>query len=298
MKKLILNPYAALIIGVISVSTSAVIVKVITAPAPVIAFYRMLFAVLFISPIFLIKNVKEMALMSKREWIYSIGAGIFLAFHFILWFESLQYTSVASSVVFVSLQPLFAFVGTMVFFQERITFKAFMTGLLAIIGSFIISIGDLRLNGSALLGDILAIFACIMVTAYLLLGQYTRKRLAVITYTFVVYGVSTITLFIYVVLLGYPLLQYPTADWYYFLLLAIVPTLLGHSLFNWTLKWLSTATVSIGILFEPVGASILAYFILGEQVIWTQVIGGAIIIFAIAYFIVESNARRFGKSIK
>ncbi|WP_214480944.1 DMT family transporter [Bacillus sp. SM2101] len=298
MKKLILNPYAALIIGVISVSTSAVIVKVITAPAPVIAFYRMLFAVLFISPIFLIKNVKEMALMSKREWIYSIGAGIFLAFHFILWFESLQYTSVASSVVFVSLQPLFAFVGTMVFFQERITFKAFMTGLLAIIGSFIISIGDLRLNSSALLGDILAIFACVMVTAYLLLGQYTRKRLAVITYTFVVYGVSTITLFIYVVLLGYPLLQYPTADWYYFLLLAIVPTLLGHSLFNWTLKWLSTATVSIGILFEPVGASILAYFILGEQVIWTQVIGGAIIIFAIAYFIVESNARRFGKSIK
>ncbi|MDX8360935.1 DMT family transporter [Cytobacillus sp. IB215316] len=298
MKKLILNPYAALIIGVISVSTSAVIVKVITAPAPVIAFYRMLFAVLFISPIFLIKNMKEMALMSKREWIYSIGAGIFLAFHFILWFESLQYTSVASSVVFVSLQPLFAFVGTMVFFQERITFKAFMTGLLAIIGSFIISIGDLRLNGSALLGDILAIFACVMVTAYLLLGQYTRKRLAVITYTFVVYGVSTITLFIYVVLLGYPLLQYPTADWYYFLLLAIVPTLLGHSLFNWTLKWLSTATVSIGILFEPVGASILAYFILGEQVIWTQVIGGAIIIFAIAYFIVESNARRFGKSIK
>ncbi|MGM7684878.1 DMT family transporter [Cytobacillus sp. Hm23] len=298
MKKLILNPYAALIIGVISVSTSAVIVKVITAPAPVIAFYRMLFAVLFISPIFLMKNVKEMVLMSKREWIYSIGAGIFLAFHFILWFESLQYTSVASSVVFVSLQPLFAFVGTMVFFQERITFKAFMTGLLAIIGSFIISIGDFRLNGSALLGDILAIFACVMVTAYLLLGQYTRKRLAVITYTFVVYGVSTITLFIYVVLLGYPLLQYPTTDWYYFLLLAIVPTLLGHSLFNWTLKWLSTATVSIGILFEPVGASILAYFILGEQLIWTQIIGGAVIIFAIGLFIVESNARRFEKSIK
>ncbi|MDX8365863.1 DMT family transporter [Cytobacillus sp. IB215665] len=298
MKKIILNPYAALIIGVISVSTSAVIVKVITAPAPVIAFYRMLFAVLFISPIFLMKNVKEMALMSKREWIYSVGAGIFLAFHFILWFESLQYTSVASSVVFVSLQPLFAFVGTMVFFQERITFKAFMTGLLAIIGSFIISIGDFRLSDSALLGDILAIFACVMVTAYLLLGQYTRKRLAVITYTFVVYGVSTITLFIYVLLLGYPLLQYPTTDWYYFLFLAIVPTLLGHSLFNWTLKWLSTATVSIGILFEPVGASILAYFILGEQVIWTQILGGAIIIVAIAFFIVESNAKRFEKSIK
>ena len=93
------NPYAVLAIGVISVSTSAILVKVSTAPSGVIAFYRMFFSVLFMLPVFLIKYVPELRLITRRDWIFSIAAGVFLAFHFILWFESLNYTSVASSTV-------------------------------------------------------------------------------------------------------------------------------------------------------------------------------------------------------
>ena len=117
------NPYIPIMIGVISVAFSAIFVKMATADAGVIAFYRMLFSVLLMLPIFLLKYRREVLVLSKRDWIFSIIAGIFLAFHFIFWFESLNYTSVASSTVLVTLQPIFAFAGTYFFFKEKLAFS-------------------------------------------------------------------------------------------------------------------------------------------------------------------------------
>jgi drug/metabolite transporter (DMT)-like permease len=287
-----INPYVALAIGVISVSTSAILVKVSSAPSGVIAFYRLLFSVLFMLPVFLIKYVPELRLITRRDWVYSLVAGVFLAFHFILWFESLNYTSVASSTVLVTLQPLFAFAGTYFFFKEKFTWKAILSGLLAIGGSVIISWGDFKISGSALFGDILALIACALVTAYLMFGQAVRKRLSLITYTFVVYSISTVTLLLYVLIVQEPLLPYATSDWVYFILLALIPTLLGHTLFNWSLKWLSTSTISMAILFEPVGAAVLAYYLLQESVVWTQVLGGAIVIGGISLFLLDERRLR------
>jgi drug/metabolite transporter (DMT)-like permease len=283
------NPYLALAIGVISVSTSAILVKVSSAPSGVIAFYRLLFSVLIMLPVFLLKYVTELRNITRLDWFYSIVAGVFLAFHFILWFESLNYTSVASSTVLVTLQPLFAFIGTYIFFKEKFTIKALLCGGLAIAGSVIISWGDFRISGSALLGDILALIACALITAYLMFGQTVRKRVSLITYTFVVYSISTITLFAYVLFLEQPLAPYPFSDWVYFALLAIVPTLLGHSLFNWSVKWLSTSTISMAILLEPVGATILAYYLLDENILLTQLLGGTIIIGALTLFLLEGK---------
>lgn len=114
-----INPYIPILIGVISVSLSAIFVKLANAEAGIIAFYRMLFSVLIMAPLFFWKYTKELQQLSKRDWLFSSIAGIFLAFHFILWFESLNYTSVASSTVLVTLQPLFAFVGTYFFSLKR-----------------------------------------------------------------------------------------------------------------------------------------------------------------------------------
>lgn len=225
--------------------------------------------------------------LSKKDWIYSSIAGVFLAFHFILWFESLNYTSVASSVVLVTLQPLFAFIGTFLFFKEKVSIVAIISGLIAITGSVIISWGDFKVSGIALLGDVLALAACAMITAYLLFGQGIRKRHSLTLYTFIVYGISSITLLAYCLLLQYPLSPYPQEDWIYFLLLAIIPTLLGHSLFNWSLKWVSTNTISIMILFEPVGSIILAYYLLGEKMILSQMIGGTVILIGIIFYVFE-----------
>lgn len=286
------NPYAVLAIGVISVSTSAILVKVSTAPSGVIAFYRMFFSVLFMLPVFLIKYVPELRLITRRDWIFSIAAGVFLAFHFILWFESLNYTTVASSTVLVTLQPLFAFIGTYFFFKEKFSWKAILSGLVAVIGSVIISWGDFKISGSALFGDMLALIACALVTAYLMFGQSVRKRLSLVTYTFVVYSISSITLFIYVLIRQEPLVPYGTSDWVYFILLALIPNLLGHTLFNWSLKWLSTSTISMAILFEPVGAAILAYYLLQEAVVWTQALGGAIVIGGVSLFLLDERRIR------
>ncbi len=280
-------PYVAIAIGVISVSLSAIFVKLSSAESAVIAFYRMLFSVLIMSPVFLLKYKSELKLLQKRDWLFSIVAGVFLAFHFILWFDSLNYTSVASSTVLVTLQPIFAFIGTYLFFKEKVAFQSIVAVIVAISGSLLISWGDFRVSGAALYGDGLALIACAFITGYLLFGQDVRKRLSLMTYTMVVYSVSTITLFFYVLFMGQSFGPYESTDWLLFVMLAIVPNLLGHTLFNWSLKWVSTNAISIAILFEPVGAAILAFFIFNEKLILSQVIGGIIVILGILMFVLD-----------
>ena len=280
-------PYVAIAIGVISVSLSAIFVKMSSAESAVIAFYRMLFSVLIMSPIFLLKYKSELKLLQKKDWLFSIIAGVFLAFHFIIWFESLNYTSVASSTVLVTLQPIFAFIGTYLFFKEKVAFQSIVAVIVAIGGSLLISWGDFRVSGDALYGDILALIACAFITGYLLFGQDVRKRLSLMTYTMVVYSVSTITLFFYVLFMGQSFGPYESNEWFWFVLLAIIPNLLGHTLFNWSLKWVSTNTISIAILFEPVGAAVLAFFIFHENLILSQVIGGIIVILGILMFVLD-----------
>src|SRR5699024_8951515 len=234
------NPYFAVVIGVTAVSTSAVLVKLADqAPAAIIANYRLLLAVLIMAPYVLLKNRDEFRFIQKKDWIFSALGGIFLAFHFIVWFESLNYTSVASSVVLVTLQPIFAFLGTYFFFQERFSYGAIISMIIALLGSVIISWGDFQLSGVALFGDMLALLGAVLVTAYFLMGQQVRKRLSLMTYTFIVYGISSMTLILYNLIAGNAFFGYPADNWLAFLALAIFPTFFGHTLFNWALKWLS-----------------------------------------------------------
>lgn len=287
MNKPLIHPYIPIAIGVLTVGLSAIFVKLATADAGVIAFYRMFFSAVIMLPLFLISYRSELTTLTKREWLFTASSGIFLAIHFILWFESLNYTSVASSTVLVTLQPVFALAGTALFFKEIITGKMLTAVLVALTGSFIISWGDFQVSGAALFGDILALLACAFVTAYLLIGQNVRKRISLVTYTFLVYSVSSVALFIYVLVIQEPFFGYPSSDWGWFLALAILPNLLGHTLFNWAVKWVSTNVVSIAILFEPVLASIAAYFVLHEKITTLQLIGAIVVLTGILLFIID-----------
>ena len=287
MEKPAIHPYIPITVGVFSVALSAIFVKMTSADSGVTAFYRMLFSILIMSPVFFLKYTHEIKKLSKRDWAFTTIAGVFLAFHFILWFESLNYTSVASSTVLVTLQPLFAFAGTYFFFKEKLSIKTLVAGAVAISGSVMIGYGDFKVSGSALYGDLLALIACALITAYLLFGQDVRKRLSLVTYTFVVYGISTITLFFYILFKGESFGPYPASEWMWFLLLALIPNLLGHTLFNWALKWVSTNVISIAILFEPIGAAILAYFILGEYLSVSQIVGGSVVLAGITLFVAD-----------
>jgi drug/metabolite transporter (DMT)-like permease len=294
MEKPKINPYIPIIIGVISVSLSAILVKLSNAESGVIAFYRMLFSVLIMSPIFFMKYKSELKQLNRKEWMFTSIAGIFLAFHFILWFESLNYTSVASSTVLVTLQPVFALAGTYLFFKEAISLKAIVATIVAIGGSVLIAWGDFKVSGDAFYGDILALIACALVTGYFLFGQEVRKQLSLITYSMVVYSVSTIVLFAYVLFAGQSFVPYDSTEWILFLLLAVVPNLLGHNLFNWAIKYVSTNIISISILFEPIGAAILAYFIFNEYLSSSQIIGGVVVIVGITMFVLDfKNIKKF-----
>ncbi|WP_394220086.1 DMT family transporter [Halobacillus trueperi] len=289
MEKPPVQPYMILFIGVLSISTSAIFVKLAgDAPAAMIAFYRLAIAVGIMAPYVLWKHFDEIKQTNKKDWVLAILSGVFLAFHFILWFESLVYTTVASSVVLVALQPVFAFMGTYLFFKERFTMGAILSLVITLTGSVIIGWGDFQISGTALFGDLLALLGAITVTGYFLLGQNLRKRQSIMTYTFIAYGMAAATLLLYNLTLGYSFTGYDRDQWLIFLGLAIIPTFFGHTLFNWTLKWLSTSTISMAVLVEPIGASILAYWILDEVITWTQWLGGSIVIFGLMMFILST----------
>lgn len=298
MEKPSFPPYLALVIGVVAVSTSAIFVKLASAPPAIIATYRLIFSVLLTLPFLLFtKGVfQEIRSLQWKQWGWGLLSGAFLASHFVLWFESLNYTSVASSTVLVTLQPLFAFIGGYFFFKERVSGIGILGGLLAIGGSFVIGWGDFQVGGKALFGDILALLGALTVTAYWLIGQHIRRDVSMLTYTLLVYSTSSLFLLLYDGLMGYPLYGYPASDWGWFFCLALIPTLLGHTIFNWVIKWLNTSTISMSILGEPIGTAILAYFILGEIVTLPQYIGGAIILAGI-YLFIRFNSTSKGETI-
>ncbi|MBU6081670.1 MULTISPECIES: DMT family transporter [Allobacillus] len=292
MKDNKLGPYLAVAIGVLAVSTSAIFVRLADAPPSIIAFYRLLLAVVMMLPLILWKYRDEFIKITKQDWLYTAAAGVFLAFHFIFWFESLELTSVASSTVLVTTQPIFAFIGTYIFFKERFTSGAVFSMLIALTGSFIISWGDFQISGMALFGNFLALMGAVTITGYFLFGQNVRQRLSLATYTFIVYGFTTVTLLIYNMITRESFTGYSDETWIYFFVLAIIPTFFGHTLFNWALKWVSASTVTMGILFEPIGASVLAYFVLNELVTWSQFLGGSIVLFGLALFIFSTTKKK------
>lgn len=283
--------YLLLFAGVFALSTSAIFVKLSSAPAPIIATYRMMFSTFILLPtlFFRTETFKEIQSLTRKQWLLGSLSGAFLALHYGLWFESLRFTSVASSTVFVTLQPLFAFIGGYFFFGEKLKGFALGGGILAIIGSFIIGLGDFNIGGAALFGDILALLGAVTITIYFFIGQHLRKVLSLVPYVLVAYSTSALFLLIYSLALGYPLTGYPASDWLCFLGLAFISTILGQTIFNWLIKWINTSTISMSILGEPIGTCILAYFIFGEVVTMQQLIGSGIIFSGIFLFLTHNQ---------
>ncbi|MBX9975119.1 DMT family transporter [Cytobacillus firmus] len=233
------------------------------------------------------KNRQELRLLSKKQWGLGLLSGIFLAAHYVLWFESLNYTSVASSTVIVTLQPLFSMVGGYFLFKERFSKGAIIGCLVAIAGSIVIGWKDFQISGQALFGDI--IIAAGIITAYFFIGQHVRKRLSLIPYSVISYGSSTLLLGVFAFSQQTPFFNYSVQTWWSFIGLAFIATILGQTIFNWLLKWLSTSIISMSILGEIIGTCILAYFILDEVISLQQGMGIALILIGLALFILQQR---------
>lgn len=282
--KILLN--CLLFFGVSAISTSAIFVKLSMAPAAIIAAYRLFFATLIIAPGLLFNRNywQEIKILTPKQWIFGILSGFSLAIHYILWFESLRFTSIASSTVLVTMQPLFAFIGSYFWFGERLRGWGVLGGFLSIVGSMVIGWGDFQIGGTALFGDMLALLGAATITIYFFIGQHLRKRLSLVTYALISYLSSSLFLFGYSLILKYPLMAYSKADWLWFFCLALISTIMGQTILNWLIKWVSTSTISMSILGEPVGTCLLAYFVLGQLVTLQQVMGSIIILTGIFIF--------------
>ncbi len=281
-----IRSYAVLMLGVAALSTSAIFVKLADAPSSVTAFYRLLFTALALAPFLLLDREKRgrlRALRSRQAGLIVL-AGLLLAVHYVMWFESLRYTSVSSSTVLVALQPLFSLVFSFLFLREKPRKSAVIGCLIAIVGSAVIGWGDFQVSVGALLGDLLALAAAGVISLYFLIGQVIRRDLDAITYSVPGYLSSAAFLLAYTLVKGDRLTGYPAATWGAFLGLAFLSTIGGQFLFNLLLKNISATAVTMGILGEPVGTCILAYFILGERIAPRQFLGIAVILLGLSLF--------------
>jgi drug/metabolite transporter (DMT)-like permease len=283
--------YLALFFGVFALSTSAIFVKLAEAPSSITAFYRLFFAALILSPFLFFdkRNRQELFSLSKKQLGFGLLSGLFLAIHYVLWFESLNYTSVASSTVIVTLQPLFSISGGYFLFKEHFSKGAIFGCFIAIIGCFIIGWGDFQVSSQALFGDLLAFIAAGIITAYFFIGQYLRKNLSLVPYSIIGYASSAFFLAIYACSQQVSFVNYSLQTWWSFIGLAVIATIFGQTIFNWLLKWLSTSVVSMSILGETIGTCILAYLILDEVISLQQGIGIAFILAGLAVFLLQQT---------
>lgn len=280
---LFLHPYMLLFISILSVSVSSIMIKFSDTPTSVAGMYRLYISVIIMLPFVSWKTVRSIN-MSKRDWCAVMVAGLFLGLHFLCWMESLVFTSVASSMVILALQPVFVMIGSFFMFGEKAGSLTVFCLAAAVVGSFIIAWGDIGVSKEALIGDGLSLLGTILVSAYLLTGQKISRKIDANLYSVIVFFIGGSVMLVYSLLNNITLFEYEASDWTYFLLLAIIPTIFGQYLFNVLLKTLGATTISVGIIGEPVLAIILAYLFLGETISIFQFVGGLIVLLGMCLY--------------
>ena len=275
------NPYVVLIIGVIGVSTGSIFARLADAPALVTAAYRMGLATIILIPLAFWKTGGELRSLSLRDIKLAMLSGLFLALHFATWISSLDYTAIANSVVLVNTIPLWVGLFTPLISKDRIGTATITSIILSVIGAAVIGFGDFRSGSQALWGDLLAVIGAICAAVYLLIGRNLRRKLSLLSYVTICYGSAAAILWLVVLLLNLPVTGYSHQTVAAFWAMAVISQILGHSSYNWSLKWFTTSLVAVSLLGEPIGSTLLAYIIFNEGLTWMKLIGGLFILSAI-----------------
>lgn len=291
-------PALALFVSVLAFSWAGPLVRFSDAPALAISLWRLVVAV---GVLLLIVSLRPagwspLRRLGGRDWLLGCGAGVLLALHFWSWIASIQYTSIASSVVLVSTQPLFVALLSAFLLREHPTSREW-TGIgVASLGAALIGWGDLHLGGTALFGDALALSAAFLAAAYTIVGRALRSRVDLWSYVLVVYGSAALVLFLAVVTLpGVSLVAgYGRVDWLVFVALALGPMLLGHTGVNYALRYVRAYLANLAVLGEPVGAILIAWLLpaIAEPPTMTTLVGGGVILGGIALALSRGRGTR------
>ncbi|WP_299027933.1 DMT family transporter [uncultured Thermanaerothrix sp.] len=289
-------PYLVLLLGILAISTASILIRFAQREVPslVIAAYRLGIATLLLLPVGW--RQKEFAPLSARERLWVLASGLFLACHFAAWITSLEYTTVASSVVLVTTTPLWVALFSPLLLREKNRQEVWLGLVLAMIGGIWIGLHQsCRIEGLRLicgwvnpdqkstiwLGNLLALSGAFFASGYMIAGRRVRPKLSLLPYITVVYGVAAIVLLGFAVITRQSLWPYSPHALMYLMALAVIPQIVGHSAFNWALRFLPASFVTLGLLGEPVGTIILASLFLMEMPTWSEVLGGGVILLGI-----------------
>ena len=271
--------YPRFALGILAVSFGAIFARLAGEASPfAIAAWRLTLAALVLAPFTLFRSERS---LDRESFLWSLLSGAALSVHFVLWIWSLDYTTVASSVLFVSTHPIFVGFGSILFLRERLSRRLLAGIVLAVAGGALIGFGDVQIGGSALRGDLLALGGGLMAAVYFLIGRRVRRKVSLPEYVAVTYGTAAALVLLLCLVTRTPVLGYAPSTYGYLVLLAVVPQLIGHSTINWALKRLSASRVSIFVLGEPVGSALLAIAFFREVPVGLNLLGAAIILVGI-----------------
>jgi drug/metabolite transporter (DMT)-like permease len=286
----------AVALSILAISSAAILFRLADAPPVPASAFRLLFATLLLLPFAAWKARSELASLTARDWLGLAVVGVVLAIHFASWVASLGLTTVAASVVLVTLHPVFVAFLSDRLFGEGLAPRGWAGIVVALAGGVVITWGDAQRGSSPLLGDALALVGALAAAAYFLAGRGYRRRLGLLAYVTPVYGVAALALLAGSLLVpspyGGPLWGYDARQLVLFLLLAGVPMILGHTVLNWALRYVTAPVVATTILGEPVGASLLALLVLGEAPGALTLAGGALVLAGIG--VTATSARGGG----
>jgi drug/metabolite transporter (DMT)-like permease len=273
--------YISLGVATFAVSWASIFIRLAEADPIATAFYRMAFAVVLLAPFSLPGIIPQLRKLTSGEKGLLALSGVFLGFHFASWIASLEYTTISNSVIIVSTQPFFVAIMEALLMKTKISRNAIIGMVLAFFGMVIIARSDFHLGGDHFLGDILAFIGAICVAGYLMVGRRIRQKLDNRYYILPVYAIAALTILLTAIPFKSQMIGYPIDTWMYFLLLALIPTIMGHSLYNYLLKFLRAHLVSITVLGEPIGATVFAALIFAEYPSTATYIGGVLILIGI-----------------
>ena len=283
------KPYIALFISVVSVSFAAIFIVSVDAPSLSIAFFRLLFTTMLILPVVLLHKKTRDELKTLPRWtLYTmIGIGVVLAAHFALWITSLEFTSVASSVILVTAHPIIVGPISHFFLKERLSFANIMGIIISFSGVIVLVYGNYGFATSidTLEGNLLAWAGGVAAGLYILGGRHLRCQISVIPYVFVVYTIATIVLFIFCLMANISFSFISQRDIFIIFSMAVISGIFGHTLYNWSLAQVRASVASVALLGEPIGSSLFAFILpwINQIPSIYTIIGGTIIILGIFF---------------
>jgi drug/metabolite transporter (DMT)-like permease len=286
--------YVFLAVGLVAASQSGNLVRLGHADPVAITAWRLLLASLMLIPM-AGRDLALLARLGRRDTALLFAAGAALAAHLISWIAAVQHTTVASAATFFAINPVITATSSFLIFKERVSPRLAGSIALGVLGVALLGWGDLSLAREHLVGDGLALLCSVLFTAYFLVGKRLRQRLPTAAYVAAIYGVASAFAFAALLALGLPFVDYDGQTWLCFALMAVGPTVIGHTSMNHALAHLRAGWISTATLSEPLLAGFVAFFAWGEGVTWLGAAGYALICLSVAALALERQPQEAGR---